>query len=334
MKKLAVLALLALAAAPPASNSQRTEPAARRDGEEEVVRISTTLVAIPVSVFDRGGRFVPDLRREDFRVFEDGVEQEVAHFETADAPFAVALLLDTSGSVHFKLDEIKAAALAFVEQLRPEDSVLLVSFDSGVRVEAGPTGDRGALREAISRVSTGGGTALYDAVALTFGERLSHVRGRKAVVLFTDGVDNSSRRATYAGTLAQAEEAGALIYPVQYDTYTELVNKNLGPSFMGVLTTGGSSPVTGERESIRQSYERATRYLRLLASESGGEFFYADKVGRLSRTFARIAQHLRQQYSIGYYPRRPARGAEKRTLRVRVNVPNLAVRARQTYATK
>ena len=330
---LTLLLMSAHAAVGERASGQARPQQQRAADDEEVVRVSTALVTVPVSVLDRQGRFVPGLRKEDFRVFEDGVEQEVAYFESAERPFTVALVVDTSDSVVEHLEEIKRAALAFLEELRPEDRVMLVAFDNGVRLVTDPTTDRAAVRAAVGRMKTGAGTSLYDAVALTLGERLSRERGRKAVVLLTDGVDNASRAATYAGTLEAAEEAEALFYPVQYDTFGDLVVGGLGASFQGVLTTNGTSPATGERESLRQSYDRANRYLRLLASKTGGDFYYAGSTKNLAQTFATVARRLREQYSLGYYPKRAAAEAPPKhhALAVRVGVRGLAVRTRRGY---
>ncbi|MFN2416392.1 MAG: VWA domain-containing protein [Pyrinomonadaceae bacterium] len=209
----------------PAPRAERQSPAqgtsgevAEEVGEDEVVRVNAALVTVPVSVLDRDGRFIGGLGKEDFRVFEDGVEQQVAYFAPVEQPFTVALVIDTSGSTRFRLEDIQDAALAFVDQLRPDDRVSVVSFDDEVRVLSEVTSDRRALRDAIRRTRTGQSTRLYDAVDLVIKRQLSHVQGRKAVVLFTDGVDTSSKQASYQSTLAEAEELDAMIYPIQYDT--------------------------------------------------------------------------------------------------------------------
>src|SRR5947207_12192708 len=190
-------------------------------GEDEVVRVNASLVTVPVSVLDRDGRFIPGLTKNDFRIFEDGVEQEVAYFAPVEQPFTVALVIDTSGSTRFKMEEMQDAAIAFLDQLRPNDRVIVVSFDDDVRVLSEPTSDRALLRAAIRRTRTGDGTRLYDAVDLVIRQQLSRVQGRKAIVLFTDGVDTTSKRASYRSTLAEAEELDAMIYPIQYDTYAD-----------------------------------------------------------------------------------------------------------------
>ncbi len=146
------------------------------------------------------------------------MEHEVAYFASIEKPFTLALVLDTSASTRFRLDEIQDAAIAFVNQLRPDDRVMVVSFDEEVRVLAEATSNRNVLRDAIRRTRTGGNTKLYDAVDLVINQRLNREQGRKAVILFTDGVDTASRHASYESNLRDAEELDALIYPVQYDT--------------------------------------------------------------------------------------------------------------------
>src|SRR5256714_3225852 len=191
-------------------------------GEGDIVRVDTTLVSIPVSVMDRDGKYIPNLTKDDFHVWEDGVEQKVAYFASTEKPFTVALLIDTSGSTRFRLDEIQNAAITFVEQLRPDDRVMIVSFDDKIRVLSQPTSDRNMLRNAILQTDAGSGTRLYDAVDMVINEYFNRVEGRKAIVLFTDGVDTTSDRATYESTVRDAEELDALIYPVEYDTFGDM----------------------------------------------------------------------------------------------------------------
>ncbi|MEP6922596.1 MAG: VWA domain-containing protein [bacterium] len=319
----------------------------------DVIRVNTTLVTLPVSVTDRDGKYMPNLTKSDFRLWEDGVEQQVAFFASVDKPFSVVLMLDTSGSTRFKVEDIQDAAIAFVNQLRPDDRVMVVSFDDDIRVLTDFTGDRNRMRDAIRRTRTGNGTKLYDAVDLVINQRLSQVDGRKAVVLFTDGVDTTSRHASYASNVRDAEELDALIYPVQYDTYMD-VNSGGGGSWPGtqrvptspvdilvqILGGGrgggrgrGGPPIIGGGGggSSRSEYELANRYLRDLAERTGARQYQADSTSNLSYAFANIAEELRRQYSLGYYPQKPPQAGQRRQVRVRVNQPNLAVRARDSY---
>lgn len=328
MKSLAAPLLLLLLFT--ATDAQQSKPPAQVPGEDDVVRVSTSLVTVPVSVADRQGRFVPDLARGQFKLFEDGVEQDIAFFEPADKPFTVALLLDTSESTRFRLRDIQAAAIAFLDQLRPEDRVMVITFDKSVHVLSEPTSDREHLRAAILRAQPGGSTSVYDAVEMAARERLRRISGRKAIVFFTDGVDTSSRGATYESSLHDAEELDALAYVIRYDTYSDAARS------LPDMSSGrpGSVLVTAKGELLSVAYNRAGIYLSLLADKTGGRLFYADTPDNLSRTFARVAAELREQYSLGYYPKRPADSAGERHIRVRVSAKDLAVRARKSYAVR
>ncbi|HET6889763.1 MAG TPA: VWA domain-containing protein [Pyrinomonadaceae bacterium] len=329
-------------------NPSSSEPISGPEEVEagDVIKVNTTLVTLPVSVTDRDGRYIPNLRKEDFRLWEDGVEQQVAFFASVDKPFSLVLMLDTSGSTRFRIEEIQDAAITFVNQLRPDDRVMVVSFDDDVRILSDFTGDRGRLRDAIRHTRTGDGTKLYDAVDMVINQQLSRIPGRKAIVLFTDGVDTTSRRGSYASNVRDAEELDALIYPVQYDTYRD-VNSGGGGGWPGGGVRVPTSPIDiligimggriggrrggGSVGTSRSDYERGDRYLRELAERTGARGYQADSVSNLSYAFAGIADELRRQYSLGYYPSRAPRPGERRQVRVRVNQPNLAVRTRDSY---
>lgn len=331
----------------PGAPATSAEPIGEEVGEDDVVRVNTSLVTIPVSIMDRNGLYIPDLRKEDFRIFEDGTEQEVAYFGAVEQPFTVALLLDTSGSTEFKIEEIQDAAIAFVEQLRPEDSVMVIEFDDSIDVLTEPTGDRRQLRNAIGRARSGGGTRLYDAVDFAI-QRLNRIKGRKAMVLFTDGVDTTSRKASYESNVQDAEELDAIVYPVQYDTYADRgmgggwPPTSRGPSIIFPFPFPLPLPVPGGRRgggiggrgTSRGDYTRAAAYLRDMADKTGGRLHEADDVTYLERAFESIAEELRRQYSLGYYPKAQSSVAARRQIRVRVKRPNLVVRARDSYIYK
>ncbi len=338
-------ALLAMSFAVLSSHAQKKpnpSNAVRQEmPEDEVVSVNTTLVTVPVSVKDRRGKIVANLGRKDFRLYEDGVEQEIVYFDapqgpgdadsvSAAKPLTVALLLDVSDSTQFKLEQIQTAAIVFVNLLRPDDRVLVVAFDNRVRVLAEATNDRNVLREAVAGARTGGGTRLYDALDEVIRLRLNRVAGRKAVVLFTDGVDTASSGATYAGTVRAAEESDAAIYPIQYDTYGDF-SDNPSRVTNAVGSLGGTAHTTRNGELASEAYKRATVYLRLLAESTGGRFQYADNPKRLSQSFARIASALRQQYALGYYPKNRTGDGSKRRIKVRVGLPQVDVRARESY---
>ncbi|HEY8559761.1 MAG TPA: VWA domain-containing protein [Pyrinomonadaceae bacterium] len=299
-------------------------------GDEDVVKVETNLITIPVSVYERSGVYVGDLRRSDFQIFEDGKEQEIAYFGNTSQPFTVVLLIDTSSSTTFKIDEIQDAAIAFVEQLNAEDRVMVIAFDSGVNVLTDFTNDRQSIQRAIRKTSFGGGTRLYDAVRTSLNRQLKKVTGRKAVVLFTDGVDTQSG-ASLNGTLEQAEEADSMIFPIYYNTFLE--NRGIGGGG-GVMSTppiiGNPPGMTGMPTSA--DYARGRAYLESLAQLTGGKMFRAEStVGGLNAAFAGIAKELRSQYSIGYYPSDEGSAGQRKQIKVRVKRANVAVRARDSY---
>ena len=319
--------------------------------DPDVVRIDTNLVMVPVSVVDHDGRYISDLHKEDFQVSEDGVEQEIAYFGTVEKPFTVVLLLDTSSSTWSKLGEIKNAAQVFVEQLRPDDQVMVVSFGMGVKVQCEPTSDRQRIKKAIQGTGKGLSTHLYDAMDNVMKKHLSRIQGRKALVLFTDGVDATSNHSTYESTVKTAEELDALIYPILYDTYDPSIDtggsappqSNSGvisilrklPIPLPIPTIGAGGGSGGGAGSSRADYDRGEQYLRDLANLTGGRVYEASKDLRYLRdAFNQIADELGRQYSIGYYPKRNGQQGERRQIKVRVNRPGVAVRARDKYVYK
>jgi Ca-activated chloride channel family protein len=276
--------------------------------EGDVVRVNTTLVTVPVNVTDRNGHYVGNLRQQDFRIYEDGVQQDIAYFASVDKAFTIALLLDTSDSTRFKLEEIQNAAISFLDQLRPDDQVMIVTFNSKVEVLAEATSDRSALRDAIRRAKPSRGTFLYRAVDFTINRYLNAVPGRKAIVLFTDGIDSTSKREAYDKNIHDAEGSDVLIYPIQYETSLVVNNPR--------------------RVEMKQ---QGDQYLHDVAEKTGARYFSADTPQNLQRAFAFIAEELRRQYSLGYYPKTAARQGQRRQIKVAVNRPNLLVHARDSY---
>lgn len=313
--------------------------------EGDVVRIDTNLVTVPVSVLDRDGRFISDIRREQFNVSENGVEQKIAYFESTEKPFTVALLLDTSGSTFFHLWEIKEAAINFAKQLRPQDRVLIVTFDRLVMLLTEATNDQKVITEVVQRNAiTGFSTRLYDAIDLVIKARLNKIDGRKAMVLFTDGVDTASYQATYQSTLREVEELDALIYPVQYDTTdfvaaqtrtnatieTTTITGRHFPARSSSRVTYGNPKASGPGTSIGD-YKLADQFLHQLATKTGGRLYAANDRTQLTDAFSKIAEELRHQYSLGYYSQTTLQSGERRDIKVRVDQPNVAVRARDSY---
>ncbi|MCC6327179.1 MAG: VWA domain-containing protein [Acidobacteria bacterium] len=366
-----------------ASPTPTPTPAAEPvDDGGDVISIDTRLISIPVRVLDRKNRFIGGLKKENFRIFEDGVEQELGYFTNEAQPFTVALVLDMSYSSAFKIEDIQNAAISFINQLRPEDKVMVVSFDEEVHMLTEATSDRQRIYAAIRSTRIATGTSLYEAVDLVMNSRMRSIQGRKAIVLFTDGVDTTSRRTDDRQNLHDAMELDALIYPIRYDTYADVQAMKDRPPV--VLPPGlpvpdkgaqlpGSTPTTlptslpfplptrrprdrdprdtgrdnpddptlpptrppirtpRERGTTAEEYRYAEVYLDKLAESTGGQIYQAPTFGHLNDAFARIASELREFYSIGYYPKDEAAAGTTRRIKVKVDRPNVAVRARDSY---
>jgi len=297
------------------------DPRAAAIGGEEIIRVDTNLITIPVSVFDRNGIYIPNLKQVDFKIFEDGKEQQIEYFGTADKPFTVVLLLDTSPSTEYKIEEIRRAAIAFVDQLKQADKVMVIEFDGNIHVLSEVTGDRQKIYKAIGKADFGGGTSLYDAVDFSLGKRLNKIAGRKAIVLFTDGVDTTSRKAGYNSTLNLAEESDTLIFPIYYNTFLE-TNRSLNSD-----PDEPNAPGTTAEE-----YAVGKKYLDELSAYTGGRVFRPEATpGGLTAAFEGIAEELRRQYNIGYVPAEAGTAGQRKQIKVRVNRPNLVLRARDSY---
>lgn len=304
-------------------------PAPAKD--PDVIEIESSLVNIPVTVYNKDGLYVSGLREDQFEIYEDGKKQEIAYFGVSDQPVTVALLLDTSGSTEFKIDDIRNAAAAFVRELNPDDTVMVVAFDERVRVLTEPTQDRDKIFKAIRRANFGGSTSLYDAVEFALTKRLNKIKGRKAIVLFSDGVDTSSFGADYGENLIDAEESEAVIFPIYYNTF---LDSRTGGGIMQQpfpIPNGGilNRPMKGNRP---EDYTLGKRYLEDLAAYTGGRVYTAgtSRFG-LQSTFEAIAEELKRQYQVGYYPADEGKPGERRKIKVRVYRPNLRVRARDSY---
>ena len=304
-----------------------SQPPVEDDGE---IRIETALVAVPTRVTDRQNKNLTGLKKGNFRLYEDGVEQTIESFDDANAPFTVALVLDVSDSTTAKLTNIKAAAIAFLEHLRPFDRVLIFNFDQNlVKVADGTAEDLSKIQNSIAFSQTGGGTSLYDSVVAVNRNYLSRISGKKALVIFTDGIDTQSVRETSAGSARAMEESEVVVYSIQYDTVQD--TRKAQPA-IGEMPAGTTVEIiTARGERLPQAYKRGTYYLTSLANGTGGDFFYADTTENLSKTFARIAQELSQLYRLNYYPKNDTPSGKRRKIKITIDAPKAVVHSRKTY---
>ena len=198
--------------------ASRSVSSANQDPDQDAIKIGTNLVTVPVIVTDPYGRFARGLERFDFTVREDGIPQKIESFSAEESAFDVALLIDSSRSTQNKLDTIRKAAISFFRQLQPRDRVMIVTFDEKVRFINDFTNNPAELERAVKNIRSGYLTSLYDAIERTINEKLSQARGRKALVILTDGVDTASKQATFESTLEMIARTGIIAYTIHYET--------------------------------------------------------------------------------------------------------------------
>ena len=339
---LLIIGLLATAV----TRAQEPKPASKTSSEQDVdtLTIDTNLVTVPVIASSRTGGYIADLKKEEFKLTEDGVAQEIAFLASVDAPFYVVLMLDTSVSTKEKLALIQRAAMDFLEQIRPNDKVKVISFDGVLRSWDDFTSDKTILRSAISKTRTSGGTRVYDAVRLAL-DSLRPIQQRKAIVLFTDGVDSYSKRSSFESTVRDLDESGVIVYPIRYDTKFEtekMVRQQVADANLGRLSRVpnldkiGNPPTPNAKipGMLDNAYLLADSYLKKLADRSGGQLYRADTVASLPQAFAAIAAELRTQYLLGYYPTNKNDNAAYRKIQVKTSRKDIAIRARRGYRPK
>jgi Ca-activated chloride channel family protein len=258
-------------------------------------RAESNLVVIPVSVTDPMNRFVLGLGKEDFRIFDDGVEQSIAHFSGEDVPLSIGVAFDTSGSMDFKLATSQEAAKLFLKSLNSEDEAFLVEFNEKVRLSAGFSAGPQEIQRALEKAQPGGLTALLDAIKFALTEMKNARNPRKAILVVSDGGDNHS---TY--TAAQIE---ALVREADVEIYA-----------MGVFDPLLSLALTPEEIS-------GPRLLSEIAAQTGGRAFAASLSSDLPSVAARIAIELRNQYVLSYYPKNEARDGKYHSVEIKLSQP-------------
>ena len=291
--------------------------------ESDVLRTSTSLITIPAEVVDRNGRYAANLQKEDFHIFENGVEQELTYFASVEEPFTVALLLDVSGSTQSQLQAIRAAANTFIGRLRRNDRLLIISFDGKMNVMTEAV-TMAELRQKKMRLdAVNDGTLLYDTVGFTLNQRLAGIRGRKAIVLLTDGVDFGSKRWSLRQNLRDAEESDVIVYPVHYNTLPQL------PERLSVIADLKAREKM--QTKLTKEYAVGTTYLKTMADKTGGRMYETDNLFDVPKAFSLITQELGRKYSLGYYPKGQVKHGEIRNVKVKVNTSGLVVRAKDSY---
>lgn len=352
------------------AENKSTNSSVEEVNEGDVIRVETQLVSVPAVVTDDAGHQLTALRAENFTLFENGQKQTVANFATTEAPFEIALLLDTSGSTREELDLIRRAAAAFVNALRPGDRVALIAFDTSkqgttptatVEVLSKLTSDRKALRRAIDNIGSSNGTPYYDALERiateVFRERpRNEVRGRQAIVTLTDGVDSTSE-VDFSEVRAKLFWSGLACYFIELNTEDFVEDRlikdcqeegRLSLSLKQLQRYRRIFDPRAESDDYkdfcqlgafqrmqisRDLYRLARSEMNELAKATGGRNFVAASLNDALSAFAQVAAQIGTQYSLGYYPTNKARDGQFRTIRVEVSGVQVKaqVRAREGY---
>ena len=324
--------------------SAREKPKSPETGDDQTIKVNVEMVSLPVVVSTREGRRITGLTKDDFEIFEDGVQQEIAGFAATDEPVDVALLLDTSGSTELELAKIQRAAIDFVNQLHPDDEVAVVSFADDVTLQQDFSIDRDKNEYGIKKTRSGGCTVEYEAVWLGLEDVLKPKKERTALVLFTDGVDTCSHKASEKETLDLAKETKATIYSVYYNTESDLYRRRSypgGPGYPGgypsqlpPIIMNPNPPIYGPGGpgSASSDYVQGRAYLSKLSEYSGGLLF--DGMTDLSYAFEQVAKELASQYSIGYYPTNSKHDGKFRKVEVKLKKTGLVARTKKGYFAK
>jgi VWFA-related protein len=277
------------------------------------IGVNVDLVVVHTTVLDKNGHFVSGLKKDTFKLFEDGVAQNVSSFSQEDVPISMGIIIDTSGSMRNKIDLVNKAALAFIRASNPEDQVFLVSFNDQVELLEDYTSDIDAITDALENTIVTGGTALYDAIYLGVQKAQSGVKPKKAIVVITDGEDRDSYY-KLDELVAKVQESDVQIYCVGF----------LNPVPEKGLFGHWSKSVP----------EKAHDALLRISDETGGKAYYPQKIAEIGNIVSEIAHELRNQYSIGYISSNSARDGSYRKIKIAVD-PSLAatdhVRYRRGY---
>jgi len=291
-------------------------------GAQDSLRVDVRLVNIVATVTDTNGRYVSNLRANDFAVDEDGRRQTIAHFsQDHDVPVSVGILLDTSASMDTKIKTASDAVKRFIRTIHEDDDIFLMTFSSEPKLRSDFTSNRQKLSKALDSIRLTGGTALYDALDEALDKIKAGQHDKRAILLITDGLDTSSF-ATSNEVAQRIRKSQVLVYCLGIGEE----NPQPSPFSFGFPQRRGPGGFRGQRDSVNMPV------LRRFADSSGGRATLLSQRAsgpQLDRALSQIAEELRSQYTLGYYPATPDDG---RFHAVRVITRNgYAVRARTGY---
>ena len=300
------------------------------------LKVHVDLVILNVAVVDEKGANVTSLRKQDFIVYEDDVEQQLADFLPVEAPFHLVLALDTSISTRSSLGLIKKAASNFTDQLRSSDQIAIVEINSAIRDIQGFTSDRRKLKKAIDRIATAssGGSRIYDGVA-DAARRLEKAEGgRKAIIMLSDGMENSSR-IKFEDLRRLLALSDVVFYPVtilnkgsQKDMLEDFIkNADKKKADLASYVENAKFSVS----VLEEVYQIQAERLQAMTDETGGKIFLVANLADLTEEYAKVAHELRNTFSLAYYPKNTDRDGTMRRIRVEVRDPRYRVRTRSSY---
>lgn len=251
--------------------------------ENETLKVETLLVNVPVIVSDRDGRYIGGLQKESFYIIENGVQRPLDFFADSTQPLNVVILIDTSYSTVRILENIKEAALSFVKVLRPEDQAMIAGFDSVPRIWSEFTNDKKELETAISRIHSGNYSVMYDTVYLLLKKHFQTVKGRKAIIVLTDG-EVIGRAVSEKILLDELAESDVIIYPIIFSAFSVY-----------------NQPKIKKTAEIIERENTALARMNKFSTATGGRIFNAEGLD-FKKSFERIAEELKNQYVVGFYP--------------------------------
>jgi Ca-activated chloride channel homolog len=298
--------------APPAISTPGPPPPPGQQAQSgHRIKSDVDLVVLHVTVSDDRGQFVPDLQEGNFRVFEQNIEQKISFFSRQDIPVTMGLVIDNSGSMREKREQVNTAAMTFVRTSNPQDEAFVVNFNDEyyLDTEGDFTSDQRDLNDALGRIDTRGSTALYDAVIGSLTHIKKGHKDKRVLLLVTDGDDDASQK-TFEDTIKAAEQSSATIYTI------------------GVFSQD-------DREHEKRMVRHSKKVLEELAEATGGEAYFPENLSQVTPICEQVAREIRNQYTIGYYPTNTARDGTFRTVQLKVIPPNgrgkLSVRTRTGY---
>lgn len=302
---------------------------------DDPVNVDTAIVRVNIGVVDQRGRPITSLDRPSFSIFEDGVKQEISHFELSSAPFSVVMMLDMSGSTKSFRQNIALSAARFMDALAPDDRIAVVEFYDKVNVLNDFTTDRNRIAHSIRVANGTGNTNLYKAFELALEKLGKEGSRRKAIVVLTDGTDTQAKNEDrqLLSKLSESEMATA-IKPETNTDLSRLLDRadRLGVTIYPLaLPTGDPAKLADPTPLQVAMWTAARSRLKLVADRTGGTLNTINRLDEMGRLYAIVAAELRTLYTIEYQPANLVRDGKWRTVKVEVTDPGLIARSRQGY---